>query len=153
MLQIYLTISGRPCWVRDVSTGEAVRQGNDFFKILSGHMSIFGATILDFCWHLWVSKPEWAALIALGRGVHDICSMRFTSGATPLLVYMASIVAICFLHMHFWGRMPDSNGTPPAQQSDALTTRPQRPADIPKCWHGKRYPSRTRNSISWKILS
>ena len=32
-----------------------------------------GATdtrILDFWWHLWISKPEWAALFTLGGGVH-----------------------------------------------------------------------------------
>ena len=66
-------------------------------------MSIFGATdtpVLDFWLHLlWVSKPEWAALFAFGRGIHDIHSLRFTSGATPLPVYIASIAASCFPHM------------------------------------------------------
>ena len=45
------------------------------------------------------SKPEWAALFVLGRDVHDIHSLRFTSGVTPLPVYMASIAASCFPHM------------------------------------------------------
>ena len=32
-----------------------------------------------------------SALFELCGGVHDICSLRFTSGATPLKVYIASI--------------------------------------------------------------
>ena len=42
-----------------------------------------GATdtpVLDFWWHLlWVSKPEWAALFALGGGIHVTRSLKFTS--------------------------------------------------------------------------
>ena len=34
-----------------------------------------------------------------GRGVHDVHSLRFTSGVTPLLVYMASIAASHLPHM------------------------------------------------------
>ena len=34
-----------------------------------------------------------------GGGVHDICSLRFTSGATPLQVYIASIAASRLPHM------------------------------------------------------
>ena len=52
-------------------------------------MPIFGAPdtpILDF----WGSKLEWTALFALGRGICDIHSLRFTSGATPLPVYVAN---------------------------------------------------------------
>ena len=68
-----------------------------------GHTSIFGATdtpVSDFWWHLlWVSKPEWAALFKLCGGVRDIHSLRFISGVTPLLVYMASIATGHFPHM------------------------------------------------------
>ena len=75
-----------------------------FLKIFVGLMSIFWATdtpVLDF-WGclLWVSKPEWAALFKLCRGVCDICSLRFTSGMTPLPVYMSSIAASHFPHMY-----------------------------------------------------
>ena len=46
-----------------------------------------GATdkpVLDFQWRLlWVSKPQWAALFTLGRGIPVTFSLRFTSGATP----------------------------------------------------------------------
>ena len=40
-----------------------------------------------------------SALFELCGGVHDIHSLRFTSGATPLLVYIASIAASHFPHM------------------------------------------------------
>ena len=48
--------------------------GNIFFQKSLEDMSPFcGATdtpVLDFWWRLlWVSKPEWAALSALGGGV------------------------------------------------------------------------------------
>ena len=109
-------------------------------------MSIYGATdtpVLDF-WRclLWVSKPEWAALFALSRGIHDIHFLRFTSGATPLLVYMASIAASCFPHVRVSAevgckiqtRMRDlplhgvyDTHPCPTQKSDALTIWPQRP--------------------------
>ena len=59
-----------------------------------------GATdtlVLDFWWNLlWVSKPEWAALFVLGRGIHDICSLRFTSGVTPADLLPASMTASRF---------------------------------------------------------
>ena len=42
---------------------------------------------------------EWEALFALGRGIHNIHSLRFTSSVTPLPVYMASIVAHRFSQM------------------------------------------------------
>ena len=42
---------------------------------------------------LWVSKPEWAALFKLGRGVCVTCSLRFTSGVTPTNLMVASITA------------------------------------------------------------
>ena len=37
-----------------------------------------------------------SALFALGRGIHDIHALRFTSSATPLPMYNASIVASRF---------------------------------------------------------
>ena len=40
-----------------------------------------------------------SALFKLCGGVHDIHFLKFTSGATPLPVYMTSIVAGCFPHM------------------------------------------------------
>ena len=49
--------------------------------------------VLDFWWHLWISKPEWAALFALGRGVCITHSLRFTSGVTPANLLVASMVA------------------------------------------------------------
>ena len=55
---------------------------NDFLKHFWGDISPFcGATdtpVLEFWWRLlWVSKPGWAALFALDRGVRDI-QMIFT---------------------------------------------------------------------------
>ena len=56
-----------------------------------------GATdtpVLDFWLRLlWVSKPEWAALFILGGGIHVTHSLRFTSGATPADLLVASMVA------------------------------------------------------------
>ena len=40
-----------------------------------------------------------SALFELCGGIRDICSLRFTSGATPLPVYIASIATGCFPHM------------------------------------------------------
>ena len=63
-------------------------------------MSFCGTTdtlVLDFWWHLlWVSKPEWAALFALGRGVHDVSSLRFISGVTPADLLTAGMAAKVF---------------------------------------------------------
>ena len=39
----------------------------------------------------WVSKPEWAALFTLGRGIHITCSPKFTSGVTPADLLVASV--------------------------------------------------------------
>ena len=41
-----------------------------------------------------------SALFELCGGICDIRSLRFTSGATPLPVYIASIAAGHFPHMH-----------------------------------------------------
>ena len=88
--------------------------------IVSGHMSFYRATdtpVLDFWWRLlWVSKHESKALFELGGGAFDVCPLRFTSGATPADLLMASMVASrCSLHACFnKSRMPDSIGRPPA---------------------------------------
>ena len=56
-----------------------------------------------------MSSLEWATLFTLGRGISDICSLKFTSGATPLLVYMASILASHFPHMCVSAEAGNSN--------------------------------------------
>ena len=50
-----------------------------------------------------------------GGGIHDACSLRFTSGATPADLLMASMVASCCSPhgCSSRGRMPSSNGRPP----------------------------------------
>ena len=105
-------------------------------KIFVGHMSICGATdtpVLDFWWHLlWVSKPEWVLPYShlVEAYMIYIHSLRFTSGATPLLVYNASIAASHLPHMRISAEVGcrDLNRRPPARQSDALPTWPRRPA-------------------------
>ena len=69
-----------------------------FFKKNLEDISPFcGATdtpVLDFWWCLlWVSKPEWAVLFMLSRGIHVTHSLRFTSGATPADLLATSIAA------------------------------------------------------------
>ena len=69
-------------------------------------MSFYGVTdtpVLDFWWCLlWVSKPECAALFALGGGVCDVHSLKFTSGATLASLLMVSMVAShCSSHASF----------------------------------------------------
>ena len=72
-----------------------------------------------------------SALFELCGGVRDICSLRFTSGATHLPVYKASIAASHLPHMHVSAEVgrQDLNYQPPARQSDVLPTRPRRPAN------------------------
>ena len=65
------------------------------------------------CFGLLVTSPlGFKAKFPLGGGVHDVCSLRFTYGATPANLLMASVVASrCFLHACFSrGRMLDLNG-------------------------------------------
>ena len=58
------------------------------------------------CFELLVTSPlgfkarVGSALFELCGGIRDISSLRFTSGATPLPVYIASIAAGRFPHMH-----------------------------------------------------
>ena len=88
------------------------------------------------CFRLLVTSPlgfkarVGSALFELCGGVCDIHSLRFTSGATPLLVYTASIAASRLPHMHVSAEVGcrDLNRRPPARQSDVLPTRPWRPA-------------------------
>ena len=73
-------------------------------------MSMCGATdtpVLDFWWRLlWVFKARvGSALFAVGGGVRNIGSLRFTSGATPLPVYNASIAASRLPHMRVSAEM------------------------------------------------
>ena len=56
-------------------------------------MLFVGPLIPLFRLHLWVSKPEWPAIFALGRGIHVTHSLRFTSGATPANLLTASMTA------------------------------------------------------------
>ena len=60
--------------------------------------------LVDTCPFIWplitffwisgdVSKPEWAGLFTLGRGVYDVCSLRFASGVTPVQLLMDNMVA------------------------------------------------------------
>ena len=67
-------------------------------------------------------------LIRTCRGVRNIRSLRFTSGATHLPVYNASIAASHLPHVHVSAVVgcQDLNRRPPAWQSDALPTRPRR---------------------------
>ena len=61
------------------------------------HSPFYGTTdtpVFNFWWHLvCFSKPAWAPLFTLGGGGHDVCSLRFTSGVTPVNLLRASIVA------------------------------------------------------------
>ena len=70
-----------------------------------------------------------SALFELCRGIRDIRSLRFTSDVTLLPVYSASIAASRLPHMRVSAEVGcwDLNHRPPAQQSDALSTRPRRP--------------------------
>ena len=63
-----------------------------FFKFLEDISPFCGANDIPVLECLiWVSKPEWAALLALGGIVHVTCSLRFTSGVTPADLLVASM--------------------------------------------------------------
>ena len=58
---------------------------------------------LDFWWCLlWVSKPKWASLSALGGGIHFTHSLRFTSGVTPADLLAASMTAEPISSTYLW---------------------------------------------------
>ena len=92
-------------------------------------MSFCGATdipVLNFWWCLlWVSKPEWSAPFELGRGMCDVCYLRFTSGVTPANLLMANMLAGCFAHMHISAEVGCQ-----IQLGDVLTTRPPQSAFV-----------------------
>ena len=60
-------------------------------------MSIFGST--DTLFQTSGDGSSGAALFILGEDLCDICSLTFTSGVTPMVVYMTSTAASCFPHM------------------------------------------------------
>ena len=52
-------------------------------KDISPFCEVTDTPVLDlWCCLLWGSKPEWAALFMLDRGICVVCSLTFTSGAT-----------------------------------------------------------------------
>ena len=66
-------------------------------KKIIGHMSICGDT--GDVSSGFQSQSRFC-LIQLSRGIHDICFLRFTSGAIPLPVYNVNIAASHLPHMH-----------------------------------------------------
>ena len=98
-------------------------------------MSICGATdtpVLDFWWCLlWVSKPEWVlpySHLAEAYVIYIPWDSLLVRHLLP--VYTANIAASCLPHMRVSAEVGcrDFNCRPPARQSDALPTRPRRPA-------------------------
>ena len=69
-------------------------------------------SLIPLFWTSGVSKPEWAALFALGGGLHGVLSARFISCVTHANHLMGSMTGAhaCLSK----GRMPDSNGIPPS---------------------------------------
>ena len=63
----------------------------NFFLIFEGHKSFCGATDIP----LLVSKSQWAALFAVGRGICFTCSLRFT-GVRLADLLVASMAAELF---------------------------------------------------------
>ena len=59
-----------------------------FKKNFGGHMSFNWDPNLDFSPFGYKIKVG-----TLGRGIHDLCFLRFTSGVTPANLLMASMVA------------------------------------------------------------
>ena len=95
---------------------------NIFFKLSAGPLiSLF----LDFWWHLLrVSKPEWAVIFMLGRGIHVTCSLRFTSGVTPANLLVACMAVELISSTYLWPGIGGGglNGRPIAPQANALPT-------------------------------
>ena len=107
-----------------------------FLKFLLDTCPFVGPLIPQF----WTSPLGFkaranSALFKLCGGKYDIHSLRFTSGATPLLVYNASIAASRFPNMHVSAEVGcwDLNHRPPARQSDALLTQPRRFLILGQC--------------------
>ena len=120
----------------------------------------------NFCWthvHLWghwypcfellmmsplgFKAKVGSALFALGRGICVTCSLRFPSGATPLLVYNASIAASCLPHMHVSVEVgcQDLNCQPPACATHSAT------ATGPVHWSWHRFTRIMRDTIWCKL--
>ena len=60
----------------------------------------FSVEILDFWSCLpWISKLEWETLFALGIGIPDTHSLRFTSAVTPVNLLITHKVASPDTHM------------------------------------------------------
>ena len=76
---------------------------------------------------MWPLIPLfWTSYVLHLAKAYDIGSLRFTSGVTPADLLTASMAASCCSPPGCFsrGRMLNSNGRPPIQQSNALTTRP-----------------------------
>ena len=115
---------------RGANTGRGGRALVFFKNFLEDVSPFCGATdtsVLDFWWCLpWVSKPGWIpCLHALSPAWNEF--LRFTSGATPADLLVASMaVRIPYMHVAevgFW----DSIRRHPTQWADLLSTRPPRP--------------------------
>ena len=93
----------------------------DFLKFFGGHIS--------FLWDHWYPcfgllvmfplgfKARVGALFSLGKGMHDVHSLRFTCGVTPANLLVVSMAASHFLHMQVLAV------SAPAYCSDVLTTQ------------------------------
>ena len=65
-----------------------------FLEDISPFCGATDITVLDFWWCLlWVSKPEWVTLFALGGGIYVTWPLRFTSGVIPADLLVASMAA------------------------------------------------------------
>ena len=77
-----------------------------FFKKMEDISPFYVATdtpVLNSWWHLfYVSKPEWAALFTLGRGICVIYFQRFTSYVTPADLLVARMAAKPISSMYPW---------------------------------------------------
>ena len=99
----FLGLIAKSFWQRSACGIGNVKCAEHFFFTFWWTHAILWATdnpVLNFWWHLlWVEKPEWAALFALGKGICDICSLRFISNVTPAGLLMGSMAAGNFSHM------------------------------------------------------
>ena len=79
-----------------VDTGDLLVTGIHIWiwaKYLYLYLRLKVLTILDIWWRLlWGSKPELAPLFAFGGGLYITCSLRFTSGATPVDILATSTI-------------------------------------------------------------
>ena len=110
-----------------------------------------GATdtpLLDFWWCLlWVSKPEWAALFMLGGHVHVTCLLRFTSGATPADLMVASMAAKPSLPHSCKALVGLQTGSFHAAAQSVRSGRRSTNSAIPAWWN------KVRNGYFWYCIS